>query len=281
MHISGYNAKYRRDIISGAIKRYQDLMSEVSAGSRLLYRSKEAMRLAKLEKGGISAATWHLRRNIKQTLNIPITPNAELASSLKDRISGMVGPDQGNTLVLEQGGQGLLGGIAKADPFRPDGCRWHENDKCIVDGDCMDSNLVYRISCEPCLNSNSDGNQGQHDADANQGQHHADANQLRRTSTYIGQTGRTIHARMRDHVDGLRRGEATCPLYKHVQHAHDGNISDARFTAKKITQSRTNLHRLLSEAEQIQSNTHLGLFNSKSEYRGTKIIRMEVNRIIV
>ena len=90
-----------------------------------------------------------------------------------------------------------------------------------------------------------------------------------------------MHARLKNHVDGLRRGDEKCPLYKHAQISHDGNRNPDQFVATKLCSSRTNLHRLISESEEIQSNSDRGLMNSKSEYRGTKIIRMRTHREIV
>ena len=97
---------------------------------------------------------------IKQTVKIPITPGAELASELKNRIGEMIGPDLGKTKIIEKGGMNLLGGVYKSDPFKQSGCRWGEN--CMVDGakDCMDNNIVYKISCKQCTDAHNDA-QGQ------------------------------------------------------------------------------------------------------------------------
>ena len=222
MRISGYNQKYRREMIQGVIKRYNDLIESVQSGSRLLYRSKQMMREAKLAKGGISAASWHLRGDIKQTVNVSITPGAELSNSLKRRIGDMIGPDKGKTLVIEKGGMNLLGGIYKSDPFKKQGCRWNEN--CIVDGkvDCMDSNLVYKITCKQCGDmpvTEVDTNMPVTESDANMPvpavneiNMHAntvddinilsptvgDNLHLTRRTCYVGQTGRSMHARMKN-----------------------------------------------------------------------------------
>ena len=290
----------------GVVKRYKDLFDTVRSGSRLLYRSKQMMREAKLAKGGISSASWHLRGEVKQTVNIPITPGAELANNLKTRISNMIGPDQGKTLVIEKGGNNLLGGIYKSDPFKKDGCRW--NEECIVDSntDFMDSNIVYKISCKQCsTNIVTDTNSDNPSTVLTDAQNQFTTTQCdilaptawsstttdcttststttdQKRTCYIGQSGRTMHARLRNHIDGLRRGDNKCPLYKHTQMSHDGSKDSSLFIAKKLTSSRTNLHRLISESEHIQNNHSEGLMNSKSEYRGTKIIRMQTHRTIV
>ena len=103
----------------------------------------------------------------------------------------------------------------------------------------------------------------------------------KRTTCYIGQSGRSLHSRIQNHTDGLKRGDPKCPLFKHALASHDGVKDPNLFVAKKISSSRTNLHRLITESEEIQNNFSQGLMNSKSEYRGTKIIRMQAQRTIV
>ena len=116
-----------------------------------------------------------------------------------------------------------------------------------------------------------------HDGD---GQVH-DGDDGRTTTCYIGQTGRTLHARSKNHFDGLRKGDPKCPLFKHVVNSHNSDRNPNLFQIKKLCSSRTNLHRLISESEYIQNNVSNGLMNSKSEYRNTKIIRMKTHRTIV
>ena len=296
MRTSGYGVKYRREMIQGVIKRYKELIISVESGARPLYRTKQMMREAKLAKGGISSASWHLRGMIKQTVNIPITPGAELAAELEKRIGDMIGPDFGKTKIIEKGGMNLLGGVYRSDPFKTHGCRW--NEQCLVDGskDCMDSNIVYKISCKKCTEQLSVPGDVHNDA-----QQHADAlgevqydgpqempdgdgdgeQQQKITTCYIGQSGRSLHARAKEHLDGLKRGDPKCPLFKHVVNSHNSERNPDLFEIKKLTSSRTNLHRLISESEHIQNNVTSGLMNSKSEYRNTKIIRMRTHRTIV
>ena len=102
-----------------------------------------------------------------------------------------------------------------------------------------------------------------------------------KTTCYIGQNGRTLHIRSKNHFDGLRKGDPKCPLFKHVVNSHNGDRNPNLFQVKKLCSSRTNLHRLISESEYIQNNVSKGLMNSKSEYRNTKIIRMKTHRTIV
>ena len=100
---------------------------------------------------------------------------------------------------------------------------------------------------------------------------------------YFGQSGRPIHARMEDHKRGIKSGDTSCPLFRHHLQEHQGDDKEAaNFQDKVVCSARTNLSRMLLEAEVIQEGSKQGnLLNNKSEYRGTKLIRMvpEVRRM--
>ena len=87
-----------------------------------------------------------------------------------------------------------------------------------------------------------------------------------------------MHSHMAEHLGGVRRMEQNCPLVKHITLAHGGDKDDARFEARVLHGARTNLARLVLEGEQIQQHMDDGILNSKSEYRGTKVIRLIPNR---
>ena len=80
--ISGYDSNYRHRILDGVLKRYKQMESDVSNGVKAWFRSRDQINKDKLIKGGNSSATWHLKQNIKQTLNVPITPGGKLVSKM-------------------------------------------------------------------------------------------------------------------------------------------------------------------------------------------------------
>ena len=80
---------------------------------------------------------------------------------------------------------------------------------------------------------------------------------------------------MVEHLQGLNNSVPSCPLHKHAVQDHQGDTGAPKFTAKVLGTARTNLTRLILEAEEIQEGSRRGkLLNSKSEFRGTKIVRM-------
>ena len=67
MKLSGYDARYRYDIVKGVITRYKEMSKEVEEGERTWYRTRSQILDQKVKKGGRSAATWHLKGDITQT----------------------------------------------------------------------------------------------------------------------------------------------------------------------------------------------------------------------
>ena len=99
--ISGYDGKFIIQTIHGVIKRYRQIETEVKEGSKFWYRQRQTKKEDKLRKGGNSAASWHLKGDIRQTIKIPITPGGELVKQVKKRIQDMVRPDGGKIMTLE------------------------------------------------------------------------------------------------------------------------------------------------------------------------------------
>ena len=149
MMISGYDEHYRHQIINVVITRYRQIQSEVEAGTRRWYRDRSTIQNDKKQTGGNNAASRHLRGDTRQTLQVPITPGSSLAKNVKNQIKDIVGPDKGKTMTIEMGGLPVTAGIMKSDPFRPQHCRF-DDQNCLVgsDQDCMDQNVVYRIACQ-------------------------------------------------------------------------------------------------------------------------------------
>ncbi|XGW07168.1 hypothetical protein V3C99_017015 [Haemonchus contortus] len=66
------------------------------------------------------------------------------------------------------------------------------------DGDCTQRGTVYQLQCSAC-----DG-------------------------IYIGETGRMLGIRVKEHLAGKRRGSLFTPLGKHRQEVHEGNDFDIK-----------------------------------------------------
>ena len=78
----------------------------------------------KIKKGGNNASYWHLKDNVKQILQVPITPTSNLIRGIKNQIKNIIGPDNGTTMAIEMGGMPVKAGLMKRDPFKQSNCRY-------------------------------------------------------------------------------------------------------------------------------------------------------------
>ena len=119
--------------------------------------------------------------------------------------------------------------------------------------DCMSTNCVYRITCNLCPSNNP-----------------------KDQAIYIGQSGRSLHARQAEHQQGITKSATTCPMVRHVSDSHAGlTVTPGSFTMNKIRGSKDNMSRMLGEGEEIKIAEANGskLMNSKGEFGKTKLIR--------
>ena len=117
LYISGYSATERYHYIKGALERTNTIDEEIAAGTRdSRYRTGEQIRKAKIEKGGLSASTWFLSREVSNTVTCQATPGSMLATMLSNSLSKS-STEGKRTIVLEEGGHPISLGLKKRDPF--------------------------------------------------------------------------------------------------------------------------------------------------------------------
>ena len=87
LFISGYNDKEGYSNIKGAIERAEQFDREIEAGTReSKYRNGEQIRNNKIEKGGLTPATWFLTKEVSSTISYPATQGSILATMLSRKL---------------------------------------------------------------------------------------------------------------------------------------------------------------------------------------------------
>ena len=92
LRLSGYDAKYRHQILVGVLGRRLETEKEIRAGTRVRYREAEEIQRLKSEDKQGHINTWFLRGEVTSMLQVQATPNWELARKIQRRISGMRAP---------------------------------------------------------------------------------------------------------------------------------------------------------------------------------------------
>ena len=95
--------------------------------------------------------------------------------------------------------------------------------------------------------------------------------------TYTGETYRNLHIRSKEHVRGLEKSDPNNWMMKHVNKDHNGNKDEAEFDWKVLKKHRKPIQRQLQEAVRIQNKTEEETLNSKSEYLGQRIRRLNID----
>ena len=131
----------------------------------------------------------------------------------------------------------------------------------------MTANTTYVIKCKKCTQTGAE----------NSVRNIPDLRNIPE-GQYRGQTGRSMHSRMLEHMRGLKSKSGTCPLYRHSQESHEDDEETPTFIMEKSRKARNNLDRLAIESEEIyngDNDKNVKLWNSKSEYGKTKLIRWQ------
>ena len=134
---------------------------------------------------------------------------------------------------MEGAGVPVTAGLTKLNPFSTDQCDFQET--CLVGSGCSRVNCNYRIHCSDC----NPGIKGiRKPAGA------------KNRSIYLGQTGTSLHKRMKSHLGGVSGGGV---LGKHVQEHHEGSRGNqaSLFKMELLKGSRTVLDRQVQEGTLI------------------------------
>ena len=122
------------------------------------------------------------------------------------------------------------------------------------------SRVTYEIECLICKEAENNGIQ---------------------RAVYRGQTGCTLHKRLLEHEDDLRRGHANYGISKHFQNDHPDidPMGNGLIKAKVLSCKVFNMERCIDEAlhiEQIELENNVAVLNSKAEWGRNKLRRLIV-----
>ena len=138
MQYSGHSEEMRFRVVSSALKRYDDKVSNRD----LLSRRQESVR-------GTDKQDWY-RKNGKydSVMFVEATPGSEL----RKEVERIVRRHRVKIKVVERVGTTVKRALQKSDPFLRRGC---DRDQCVVcdsdcDVDCRTRGVVYELWCKEC-----------------------------------------------------------------------------------------------------------------------------------
>jgi hypothetical protein len=243
MQYSGYNKKFRHEVVNSALKAYKQMVATERAGGRPLYRNKEWKRIERTKEKERKGRTWYKRGGYTSVIMIPTTPNSELKRKLECDIkrSGL------KIKIVEKASTSVKSLLQKSNPLKREKC----NDKdCLVcttggKGNCKSTGITYEVSCKRCGDK------------------------------YIGETARNAYTRGKEHLMALDSKAESSIMNKHCKDKHGGIIED--FTMNVIgTFQGDAMLRQISESVRISRENQKALINNKTEWNFVKLPRMNV-----
>ena len=264
MKNSGYQAKFRKEVLLAGLSGYGKILEADRAGTKPLYRCSEWRRSAQgLEDQKKKKAKRWLGGNFKSYIFVPHTPGSELRKRMQATEEEMRpgGRENYPIKMIESAGNPLERMLVNVDPFEGNKC---DDANCVVQKNlsnkinCRKNNVGYKIRCKLCLLAGEP-----------------------ESTEYDGETGKNMHSRCKEHVSKYNSKQLhikkESPFIKHLENKHkDVDSTKEKFEnvydVKVVKSFRKVITRLVDEGNRIAAQEGESL-NSKSEWHQPRIIR--------
>ena len=112
LQFSGYDKKFRYEVITSAMKAYQIMKEKDRTGERPLYRKKSWRRSERRKEKDNRKRNWFRKGGYESVIFVPCTPEAELMKKLRENI----GKTNMKIKVIESSGTKLKDILRTSDP---------------------------------------------------------------------------------------------------------------------------------------------------------------------
>ena len=241
MKCSGYNEKFRKEVITDGIRTFEKQVERSRRGIRPLYRPKQYEEEMRKKSKEIKKTSWYQPNDA--VMFCPPTPNSVLAKSLGNIAHGLEKECEIKVKVIERAGRkirSMLPGLkAKENCGRRD-CVLH---RCNGKGNCNKEGIVYQAKCKKC---------------AEEG----------RESIYVGETSRSIYVRGKQHLAAVRSAcdNPSNGLAKHILEHHQTQMEEVEFEFKILYSNKKPLQRQVREGVEIKECKADLILNSKLDH---------------
>ena len=262
MKNSGYNAKFRKEILDSALKGFDKMIKDDKDDLKPLYRSKNWMKDRRKDQKKERKRNWYKNKgndkNIKEyesILFVPVTKGGVLAKELKKREEELNKNKKERIKIIESGGIKLKDILIDKNPFKSSKCK---ESKCFVcqsensevpNFSCNTNNCGYRLICNTCKDRNL-------------------------TKIYEGETSRSARLRGKEHKAGLKNKNTNNVRYKQKLMDHIDEEMEVTMEITKVFKDP--LTRQANEAVRISGRNKNEILNSKSQFNHPPVARVVV-----
>ncbi|KAL9971251.1 hypothetical protein ACROYT_G023757 [Oculina patagonica] len=241
MQYSGYNQKFRYEVVDSAIKAYRARQEAELKGERPIHRPKGWRRNERETEKSKKREDWYKKGGNEAVIFVPARPGSQLQKEYQREIR-----DQGYRIkVVEKTGTTLKGVLQKSDPFKRQRCG---REDCLVckqagKGPCNAHGVTYEIECQGCKDK------------------------------YIGETARNAYTRGIEHTGGLENQDEKSALWRHCVEKHEKERQEFKMSVTGLYGNDAML-RQIAESVKINRAEKGSLINTKKEWNYVKLPRV-------
>ena len=263
---SGYNFKFRKEILDSGLKAFQKMKDDDKNNVKPMYRSRdwkaEERQNSKSKKKFNWWNTSKSEIQYKSVLFVAPTPGGVLAKQLRQREAELNKNNKERIKIEEKGGLKIKDILGSKNPFQKLKCaqktcplctssKYIETSEEEVKIPCNSNNIGYRWTCLTCKDKNI-------------------------LKVYEGETGRSARIRGAEHVKDLEGKKHKSVLFKHKMSDHKNE--DVKFQMKITNKFKDALTRQANEAVRISSVPETSSLNSKSEFNHPPMARVVIEK---
>jgi hypothetical protein len=263
---SGYNQKFRTEILDSGLKAFQKMIEDDKNGSKPMYRSRDwnadQRQILKSKKKINWWNSTNSKIQYKSVLFVTPTPGGVLAKELRKREEELNKNNKERIKIEEKGGLKIKDILGSRNPFKKSHCVQKTCPLCTesesievasteVKIPCNTNNVGYRWRCVTCKERDI-------------------------TKVYEGETGRSARIRGAEHLKDLEKMREKSVLFKHKMSDHqDENVKFQMEITQKFKDAMT---RQANEAVRIFSRPSHEILNSKSEFNHPPLSRVVIDK---
>ena len=247
MQASGYDKRFRYEVIKSVINGYDNIKELEDQGRRPMYRERGYDRTERRKTKERTRAGWFKRNNHEAVLFVPSTPGSQLASQYRQTIE----KHQVRIRVVERAGKKMKNILQRNDPLSDKHCK---DDACFVcttnqknKGNCRTSGITYAIKCasEQCM------------------------------FVYNGQSGKNAFSRGKEHIEDYHQQRNATTMWSHCIEQHEG--IRPTFSMEVVETCRNDaMKRQILEAIHINETDPSISMNSRTEWNFVQLPRLNV-----
>ena len=270
MKNSGHKEKFRQEVMTRAVKKYEKDLRDHENRTKNMYRNREERELEKEQKGGeMKKDSWFRKKEVRgqqkttSILRVPYTAGI-LKQKMANILKRVKQPKGTHAVAHEDNGDKLHHQLLRPDPFPASTCGRTECKTKVkgvageCKGTCWQNHVNYTVMCKKCeedriqrSNTNSD-----------------------KKHIYLGETSRGCFTRFSDEKKACRPKTKNF-MYQHVIEKHEGDIGN-EFVIKRENIDKDPMRRVIRESVRIrraEEDESIILMNTKEEHFGVQTIR--------